>query len=292
MCIARGGFRSMATRPFVGASLFLASAFLLASVTSAQTASKPALKFDEFGDILYSEMIAHLDNFAVQLENQPETHGFVVVYRTRRDLPGLNHKLALRMKSYLVERRNIPRERLAIVDGGIAEHLIQELWIVPPGTAPTPRSDARIGYLEPHDSAWKFDEYWFWPGGLDRLKRDAEPEAEYLEAYASEVQKRSDQVACIIVYAQYNRHPPLVDFGEYEPQRDARLDPRNTARQRAEHEKSYLVSVYGIPASRIQTIDGGYRKARLVELWIVPAGEPLPIATPNSFPPKRKRIRS
>jgi hypothetical protein len=269
-------------------------AFMLVSVSStrAQTENKAALKFDEFGDVLYSDLIARLDNFAVQLANQPDSRGFMLVYRTRRDLPGLNHKLALRMKSYLVERRGLPSARLAIVDGGVAEHLAQELWIVPAGTAPTPRSDARIGYLEPRDSAWKFDEYGFWPGGTDRPQRAQEANAEYLEAYANEVQKRPNQVACFIVYAQFNRHPPFVDFSEYEPKREARLDPKGTARRRAELEKQRLASVYGIPASRIRTIEGGYRKARLVELWIVPAGEPLPIPTPNSFPPKRKPSRS
>ncbi len=260
-----------------------------------QRENKTAQKFDEFGDILVTDIKARLDAFAAELQNEPLSKGFILVYRTRRDIAGLSHRLAMRMKDYLVNARGLENERVVTVDGGIAEHLTQELWIVPLGTAPIPRSDARIGYLEQHDSAWKFDEYGFLPlslYGRFGMKRGRDSEAEYLEAYADEIKKNQSQVACIIAYAQYNRHPPLVDWADqYDPHREARLDRAGTARNRLKLEKQHLMSVYGIPASRIQTIDGGYRKARGVELWIVPAGEPLPIPTPNSFPLKRKLLK-
>jgi hypothetical protein len=259
----------------------------------AQTENKTAQKFDEFGDIQYSDIKARLDNFAIQLQNEPLTKGFILVYRSRRDLPGLNHRLAMRMKDYLVATRALVSERVATVDAGVAENLTQELWVVPPGTAPIPRSDARIGYLEHHDSAWKFDEYGFLPVHDYKrfgLKRDSEFEAEYLEAYANEVRKSPGQIACIIAYAQYNRHPPLADWAdEYEPRPERRLDPPATARKQLSLMTGYLKAVYGITASSIKTIDGGYRKRRSIEFWIVPPGEPLPVPTPNSFPPKRKR---
>ena len=100
-----------------------------------------AEKFDEFGDVLWSDLIARLDNYALQLMNQPNTMGFVVVYRTRRDLPGLSHALAMRSKEYLAMTRGLPRDRVSTVDGGIAEHLTQELWIVPPGSKLVPRAE-------------------------------------------------------------------------------------------------------------------------------------------------------
>jgi hypothetical protein len=66
------------------------------------------------------------------------------------------------------------------------------------------------------------------------------------------------------------------------------VDPPGTAQKRLSLEKKRLIDTYGIPARRIRTIDGGYRKRREVELWIVPAAEPLPIPTPNSFPRARR----
>ena len=260
----------------------------------AQTENKTAQKFDEFGDIAYSDLMARLDNFYLQLMKEPNTKGFIVIYRTRRDLPGLNHSLAMRMKDYLVEKRGLPRERVVPVDGGVAENLIQELWIVPSGSAPVPRSDARIGYLQDPDSAWKFDESSFLP--LEQYRKfgvryDRDAEIEHLEGYANEVKKKQNRLACIIVYAQYNRRPQLVDYsGNYEPVREVGVDPPRTARKQLARETGILTKDYGLPASRIKTIDGGYRKSRSIEFWIVPEGEPLPLPTPNSFP-FRHRVR-
>jgi hypothetical protein len=282
-------------RRFLLKLLFLSLVLGSFESTSTQTENKVAQKFDEFGDVLYSDLIARLDNFAVELMKDATSKGFLIVYRTRRDLPGLNHARAMRMKDYLVQSRGLPRDRVVTVDGGVAEHLTQELWIVPPGTAPTPRSDARIGYVQNPESAWKFDEHGFLP--LDQYKRfgishnqEAEAEAEYLEAYANEVKKNPSHSACIIVYAQYNRHPQLVDWsGDYEPRRETRLDPPRTAQKELNRQRHYLMTVYGIPGTKVKTIDGGYRKSRWIEFWIVPADEPLPIPTPNAFPFGRKR---
>src|SRR5260221_11447203 len=94
---------------------------------SAQPKSEVARKFDEFGDVEYSDLIARLDNFAIQLQNEPGTKGFILVYRTRRDLPGLNNRIALRIKDYLVNSRGVARDRIVTIDGGEADRQVQEL---------------------------------------------------------------------------------------------------------------------------------------------------------------------
>jgi hypothetical protein len=271
--------------------LFVAIAFGLGTA-AAQTKAESARKFDEFGDIQYSDLIARLDNFAIQLQNEPAKKGFILVYRTRRDLPGLNNRIALRSKDYLINSRGISSARVVTVDGGEADCQVQELWIVPMGTAPTPRSDAYQRYFPDIDSPRKIDEYGF-AASTRSSSRDSwsaeERDAEYLETFANQLRKAPRATACIIVYAQYNPRPGLVDYGDYEPVRDIRLDPAGTAQRRLTTEKRRLIRVYGIRASRIRTINGGYRKRRMVELWIVPRGEHAPIPTPNSFPPKRPR---
>lgn len=145
------------------ALLFVSVIAGVVRIAAAQTDHKPAQKFDEFGDIKYSDLMARLDNFTIHLMNEPHAKGFIVVYRTRRDLPGLNHSLAMRIKDYLVDRRGLPRSRVVYVDGGVAQNLTQQLWVVPSGAAPTPRADAEIGYIEDPDSAWKFNEVAFLP---------------------------------------------------------------------------------------------------------------------------------
>jgi hypothetical protein len=263
--------------------------------TFAQTTPLAARKFDEFGDIQDSDLIARLDNFAIQLQIEPTSKGFILVYRGRRDLPGLNNRIGFRSKDYLVNSRGVSGDRLVTVDGGEADCQTQELWIVPPGTAPTPRGDAYQRYFSDLDSARKIDEYGFeLPTRSSRTRHESrdEPNVEYLETFGTQLQKEPGTSACIIVYAQYNSRPGLVDYyGNYEPSRDKRLDPPGTARKRLSIEKRLLIRVFGIRANRITTINGGHRKRRMVELWIVPRGEHTPIPTPNSFPAKRPQRR-
>lgn len=141
-----------------------------------------------------------------------------------------------------------------------------------------PGSFSEVGFL-PLDQYRKFG-----------VSYNREAKVEYLEAYANEIKKRQNRVACIIVYGQYNPRAGLVDYaGNYEPVREVRLDPVGTARKELIIVSGFLMKEYGLPASRIKTIDGGYRKRRAIEYWIVPEGEPLPIPTPNAFPFRRKR---
>src|SRR5438105_3818791 len=133
-------------------ALFFLSFLILHTNTGAQTDKNLARKFDEFGDVQYSDLIARLDNFAIQLQNEPASKGFIVVYRTRRDLPGLNNAIALRSKDYLIDARGVARDKIVTVDGGEADCQIQELWIVPVGTTPTPRPDAYQRYFPAFDS--------------------------------------------------------------------------------------------------------------------------------------------
>lgn len=258
-----------------------------------QQGQQTAMKFDEFSDIYESDLKARLDNFANMLQSTPDAKGFVVVYRSRRDLPGLSHNLAWRSRGYLLSTRGLTKDQIVIVDGGAANCLTQELWIVPKNTAPVPRNDAKIGHFYYPDVAWKFFEFSFVPPERYKrfgIKESPDEEADYLEAYADAIKKRRSNIAAVIAYAQYSQNPRMVDYsGSYEPSTDVRLDIAGTARRKLLQIKSVLAKTYGIPASRIQTIDGGYRKVRSVELWIVPAGEASPIATPNSFPNGRRK---
>ena len=122
------------------------------------------------------------------------------------------------------------------------------------------------------------------------MRLDPDMEAEDLDTFANEIKKQPTQLACIIVYAQFNPRPGQVDWvGDYEPRTDTRLDPKGTARQELNRLRDYLVKYHGIAAAKIKLIDGGHRKRRWAEFWIVPDGEPLPVPTPNSYPNKGKR---
>jgi len=106
-------------------------------------------KIDEFGDICCDDEKARLDNFAIELQNNPEALGYIIFYggRTRNypychssrlRLPrrGDAEARAARLKPYIVMTRGVPPERLVVVNGGYREHWQAELWIVPKGEKP------------------------------------------------------------------------------------------------------------------------------------------------------------
>jgi hypothetical protein len=103
-------------------------------------------KFDEFGDIHCEDEMARLDNFAIQLQNEPKARGVIIFYggkTFRGKLPrrGEAEARAARLKPYLVQRRGIPAQQVTVINGGYAQSWHAELWIVPAGgSMPSPET--------------------------------------------------------------------------------------------------------------------------------------------------------
>ncbi|MFN2491998.1 MAG: PKD domain-containing protein [Pyrinomonadaceae bacterium] len=98
--------------------------------TSVQADILTAQKFDEYGNITFNDEKARLDNYAIQLQNQPGAQGYIVAYGS---CAGEAQTRADRAKDYLVNMRQIDSGRLVTVDGGCRSDLSVELWIVPTG---------------------------------------------------------------------------------------------------------------------------------------------------------------
>jgi hypothetical protein len=126
---------------------------VLAFCVTGSAALAPISKFDEFGDIKCEDEMAHLDNFAVTLQNGPANKGVIIFYGGRLfrgQLPkrGEAAARAARMRSYLVHRRGIPTDQLIIIDGGYREKWYAELWVAPPGAPmPAPRPTIPAGEI-------------------------------------------------------------------------------------------------------------------------------------------------
>lgn len=236
--------------------LVICVALLWNSLTQAQTSSVTARKFDEFGDIQASDLIARLDNLAVTLSYEPSSKAFLVVYRTRRDLPGLSNRYAHRMRGYLIASRGLPSERIVIVDGGVASCLSQELWIVPPGSASKPREDTYDNSYKP--SVYKFDEHYYqirndpaeivyWPIAPADL-------IGYLESFGETLLKDRKLVGYLVAF------------------RDTAHDNPQITKRMLRAERNFLIREFRIEPWRLKTIDGGYRPSRTMELWIAQPG--------------------
>lgn len=98
--------------------------------TSVRPAPQPALKFDEYGNIKFNDEKARLDNYAIQLQNQPGSQGTIIAYGS---CEGEAQARADRAKDYLVNTRGIEAGRITTVDGGCRSDLTVQLWIVPSG---------------------------------------------------------------------------------------------------------------------------------------------------------------
>ncbi|HEY0322400.1 MAG TPA: hypothetical protein VGC66_15695 [Pyrinomonadaceae bacterium] len=107
-----------------------------ASCTTTVTIRAVARLFDQYGNIAFNDEKARLDNFAIQLQNEPGAQGYIVAYGGRKGRAGEAQARADRAKDYMVNTRGVDPGRLVTVDGGYREDLTVELWIVPTGAVP------------------------------------------------------------------------------------------------------------------------------------------------------------
>jgi hypothetical protein len=106
---------------------------------------------DEYGNIRFSDERARLDNFAIELQNDPTAQGYIICYGGRRGRRGEAAARCERAKKYLVSRRAVDARRLFTVDGGFRENRAVVLWIMPPGmkAATSPTVDPReVQFIE------------------------------------------------------------------------------------------------------------------------------------------------
>jgi len=104
-------------------------------VVSIPVSNKPR-KFDEYYDIARNDEKARLDNYVIQLQSEPGSQGYIIVYPSRRARPSEAQARATRISDYLVNSRGIDANRFNITMGAAREDWLFELWIVPAGATP------------------------------------------------------------------------------------------------------------------------------------------------------------
>jgi hypothetical protein len=99
--------------------------------TAVRPGPQPPRKFDEYGNIRFNDEKARLDNYAIQLQNEPGSTGTIIVYGS---CAGEGQQRGDRAKDYLVNTRGIEAGRITVVDGGCRSALTVQLWVVPQGS--------------------------------------------------------------------------------------------------------------------------------------------------------------
>jgi hypothetical protein len=93
-------------------------------------------KFDEYYDIARNDEKARLDNYAIQLQSEPGTQGYIIVYPSRKAKADEAQARATRISDYLINSRGIDSSRFNITMGAARDGWMFELWIVPQGAQP------------------------------------------------------------------------------------------------------------------------------------------------------------
>ncbi|MCA1634238.1 MAG: hypothetical protein LC802_11235, partial [Acidobacteria bacterium] len=136
-----------------------------------ETPASPTGKFDEYGKIGHCDLSARLDNFAITLQNQPNTKGYLMIYLGEKDLPARRPGILARAADYLVNSRGVDPDRLQVVSAGYRKEQTTELWLVAEGDdAPTPTDTIEVSRVP--GTAYQWDER-----GFDvELNPDPEPD--------------------------------------------------------------------------------------------------------------------
>lgn len=94
------------------------------------------LAFDAYGDIAFEDEKARLDNFAIQISNEPGASGAILMFAGRETFKNETAERLARAKSYLANVRHIDPNRIVTYDCGFTQELDLKLWVVPAGLAP------------------------------------------------------------------------------------------------------------------------------------------------------------
>jgi hypothetical protein len=227
-------------------SLLLSNAVVLAKPDNAPR------KFDSYGAIACDDAMAHVDAFAIELQNEPNTLGYVVVYPERNGLPGRVQNYMDFATSYLEMTRGIPRNRLNTMWGEYRDRLTTELWTAPRGSSPPVVSGAQS--LD-NTRSLKFDEgfadYSTYKGEQSLWTYDlCGLGAVYFTAFARQLQSEQHSIGRIIIHPEYGKRT-------------------SRARIMAYLLRTEMVKNQHTDSRRIVIVNGTRRKIPMVELWLV-----------------------
>ena len=283
-----------------------------------QEEGKAARKFDEFLELLGEcNLGARLDNLAIQLQSEPESKSFIIVYSGKYETPQVVSSYRNNIGNYLVNSRGVDPARLTILDGGYRQILTTEIWIAAKGAQPPEPTDT-INFKQELDQAFKFGEYHVYLADssqdfTEQFSEEAETieDAEAASAANEVVAEQPVEAQEETVAAQPEEAVEVpVEVQEEEEAVEANvwwaskgyaraLDMEAKARgllifyaDRAyadfsrmkdvvELGKTRLIEKHGVKAERLTMIFGGYRESSAVELWLVPANASLPLPTPD-----------
>ena len=246
----------------------LCASLALACVARAQGQPR-AVKVDEYVNQFSScNAGAHLDNFAIELQNFPDAKAHIRIYGPGGKDGKFPERALNATKNYLVNARGIDEPRVEAVYAGPSPHmqeLLTELWFVPAGAAPPPRTK----YKPDLAFEGKYFERELWDGPfIDGEDEGWGSSSEVALVGLSEImRKRKDALAYLVAYHGEESAP-----GAWR-----RVAERQVEEMREE----------GIPAERVKVVFAGYAKEESLQFWVLPSDAPPPAKHRRERRPER-----
>lgn len=265
-------------------TLGLLVAVLVLSGERGQTFAQPHITekpvariFDEYGSLRACDHSARLDNFAIQLQHDTQSYGYVLVYAP----PSSSKRIFKGIVDYITNTRDISRERIKTHHAGynsvLAEPRIQ-LWIVPEGAKP-PKPEKHDVNLATFKGM--LAEYPDW----DNIELEG-PEYDWdmdMAGSGPPVGNVTFVAFEDVLKAQKNSVAHVVAFnGKEEIPGAWRRVGESTVDQ---------LKRFGFESSRFKISYGGQFKETKVQLWILPPSEMPPVKDPASEPAATKALK-
>jgi hypothetical protein len=265
------------------------------------------LKFDEYGAVGECDEGARLDNFVIQLQNEPTSQGFIIGYDGRDTLPARLGRRLRRAADYLTYQRGLPPDRVTAVKGGYRETETTELWIAPKG-APAPEPSKTIVVERETGKTFKYDEFYPENAVVEYQEEPELPQQEEVTAGNESMVLQQEEIVSfqlspveesapaqeVIVEDQEEADYDLLWASEHYAQALGEKDVACViyyAQREGGHlfkleriierGQNLITGKYGIQAERLKTIFGGYRDYTTIELWVVPPGAGAPVPAPG-----------
>ena len=102
---------------FVTASCVVVFAVCFLPFSQHGAATPPITPFDEYGNICWQDEQARLNNFAIQLQNNPNLIGYIVIYAGRVSCRGEANYRGTRARNWVL-KRGVESKRVIFKDGG------------------------------------------------------------------------------------------------------------------------------------------------------------------------------
>lgn len=230
--------------------------------------------FDEYGQLRYEDHIARLDNYAIQLQEEPQMRGYIVVYAPK----SASKEIRDSIKEYLVNTRGIAASRVKTVYAGynrdLAEPRIQ-LHILPQDmTFDVEKHDENLEGFRGKLVEYNYD---------DEVEIVSDTVSDEEESDVPSFGNVAFAAFDEILKAQKNATGYILAFNG--------ADAVPGAWQRVGQSTFEALKKFGVEPGRLNIAYGGQSKETQVQLWIMPKGETPPIKDPDSEPPLAKAVQ-